>query len=116
MPRINRGLQLTNEYNSLVPQAQELGIRVRPRANIHGDRRRIAQMVDDLRNQIAQYNIPVSISGVGRTFGCEFEFMMPQGMRREELARILTEAGIQTTAEGYNHSTRNWWKLVTDGS
>lgn len=116
MPRLNRGLELTTQYNSLVPQAQSLGIRVRPRVNMHGNRGRIAAMVEDLRNQIAQYNIPVSISGNARTFGTEFEFYLPRTLTRTALARILTDSGIPTEAEGYNHNARNWWKLVTDNS
>src|SRR4051794_2400732 len=112
MPRVNRGLELTNQYNSMVPQAQALGIRVRPRVNMHGNRSRIAQMVEDLRNQIAQYNLPVSIAGNGRTFGVEFEFYLPRTLSRTGLATLLTEAGIQTAAEGYNHNNRTWWKLI----
>ena len=34
----------------------------------------------------------------------------------ERLARELREAGIHVAVEGYNHTTRDHWKLVTDSS
>lgn len=49
-----------------------------------------------------------------RTFGIEIEFKSTRGSR--EIARALTEAGIVTEAEGYNHSTRAYWKIVSDAS
>lgn len=46
-------------------------------------------------------------------FGVEFEgFGVPNVL----LARSLTEAGIPTTAEGYNHETRDHFKVVSDAS
>ena len=35
---------------------------------------------------------------------------------KHRLARELSEAGIDVAVEGYNHDTRNHWKLVSDGS
>lgn len=35
---------------------------------------------------------------------------------KHHLARELREAGIDVAVEGYNHDTRNHWKLVTDSS
>lgn len=46
-------------------------------------------------------------------FGVEIEAC---GITRSELTMELTNAGIQTTFEGYTHETRGNWKVVTDGS
>lgn len=48
-----------------------------------------------------------------RRFGIEIE---AYNCDRQRLARELQEAGINVVVEGYNHNTRNHWKLVTDGS
>ena len=48
-----------------------------------------------------------------RKFGIEIE---AYNCSRERLARELKEAGIEVTVEGYNHTTRPHWKLVTDSS
>lgn len=48
-----------------------------------------------------------------RRFGVEIE---AYNCQRERLARELREAGINVAVEGYNHTTRNHWKLVTDSS
>jgi hypothetical protein len=49
-----------------------------------------------------------------RTFGVEIEFCT--GKSSMAIARALTAAGIECVAEGYNHTTRSHWKIVTDGS
>lgn len=48
-----------------------------------------------------------------RRFGVEIE---AYNCTRDKLARELREAGINVAVEGYNHNTRNHWKLVTDSS
>lgn len=48
-----------------------------------------------------------------RRFGVEIE---AYNCTRERLARELRDAGIEVAVEGYNHTTRSHWKLVTDGS
>jgi hypothetical protein len=48
-----------------------------------------------------------------RKFGIEIE---GYGVSMNILARKLQEAGVNATVEGYNHNTRNHWKIVTDGS
>lgn len=48
-----------------------------------------------------------------RRFGIEIE---AYNCQRDKLARELREAGINVAVEGYNHTTRNHWKLVTDAS
>lgn len=46
-------------------------------------------------------------------FGIEIE---AYNCTRDRLARELREAGIDVAVEGYGHTTRNYWKLVTDAS
>jgi hypothetical protein len=42
---------------------------------------------------------------------------MPRGMTHRSLTEILNQIdGVQATAEMYNHSTRTYWKVITDGS
>lgn len=48
-----------------------------------------------------------------RSFGIEIEAC---GIAPEALAAELTAAGIECRAEGYNHTTRAHWKVVSDGS
>lgn len=55
-----------------------------------------------------------------RTFGVEIEFIV-NGARSESAAQEVTlvalrNAGIPVQLEGYNHSTREHWKIVHDGS
>lgn len=47
-----------------------------------------------------------------RTFGVEIEF---QG-NREEVARLMNAKGLRACVESYNHSTKSYWKLITDSS
>ena len=49
-----------------------------------------------------------------RTFGIEVEFTQPTD--RHLVARALREAGINAIDEGYNHTTKNYWKVITDAS
>lgn len=51
-----------------------------------------------------------------RTFGVEIEFTNMSETDIFTLARKLTEVGITTRYEGYNHETRDTWKIVTDAS
>jgi len=48
-----------------------------------------------------------------RRFGIEIEYV---GVTRDELAQALVEAGIDASVEHYNHSTRTYWKVITDAS
>jgi hypothetical protein len=51
------------------------------------------------------------------TFGIEIECIMPQSMTHSRLAGLLSQVdGIQASAEMYNHQSRDYWKIVTDGS
>ncbi len=55
-----------------------------------------------------------------RTFGVEIEFFLGRTNRRgeyaEEVARAVREQGIECYVEGYNHTTRSYWKIVIDTS
>lgn len=48
-----------------------------------------------------------------RRFGVEIE---AYNVSQSTLVNALTNAGISVTAESYNHTTRNYWKVVTDAS
>ena len=49
----------------------------------------------------------------GRRFGVEIEF---NGITKSEAYDALLNAGINVRDEGYNHRTRNYWKLTYDAS
>jgi hypothetical protein len=54
-----------------------------------------------------------------RTFGVEIEFKCGgalEGLYGSEVAEKLTRCGLNVSFERYNHSTRSYWKLVTDSS
>lgn len=62
------------------------------------------------------HTIPASIQldyTFTRKFGIEIE---AYNCTRERLASELRSASIDVAVEGYNHTTRNHWKLVTDSS
>lgn len=50
---------------------------------------------------------------LNRKFGVEMEIV---GITREQALRALTAIGVEVRDEGYNHTTRGYWKLVPDGS
>ena len=49
----------------------------------------------------------------GRHFGIEIE---TAGITKERAAKVLRLVGLQVAIEGYNHTTRNHWKIVSDAS
>jgi len=51
-----------------------------------------------------------------RSFGIEIECYCPSGITRERIAARLRRAGVDAYAEHYNHSTRSYWKVVTDAT
>lgn len=63
--------------------------------------------------QAAAAIIPEIDYTFNRRFGIEIE---AYNCEKQRLARELREAGIDVAVEGYNHATRNHWKIVTDGS
>tara|TARA_R110000765_G_scaffold46896_5_gene96590 strand:+ start:2897 stop:3904 length:1008 start_codon:yes stop_codon:yes gene_type:complete len=48
-----------------------------------------------------------------RGFGIEIEFL---GVQRSVVSAALNAAGIDCFVEGYNHYTRDYWKVVSDAS
>lgn len=48
-----------------------------------------------------------------RTYGIEIELIHND---KHAMARAINAAGIEIEVEGYNHTTRNHWKIVPDGS
>jgi len=117
MPRQPTQGQILAEFNALVPRAQELGLRVRTRAEWRGGRAAIQARLDELRRSIAQFAAPSLVGDENRFFGCEFEFHMPRGMDRHTLAARLTAAGIPARVTRYDDkSVSASWKVTTDGS
>lgn len=52
-----------------------------------------------------------------RTFGIEIEFRRPNSsLTPAQIATALRAAGLNAQEEGYNHQTRNYWKLIHDAS
>ena len=55
-----------------------------------------------------------------RTFGVEIEFFLGRtnmrGEHAEEVAQAVRNQGVECRVEGYNHTTRPHWKIVTDSS
>ena len=51
-----------------------------------------------------------------RLFGVEIEFSNLSERDIMMLARKLTDAGLVTAYEGYNHQRRSTWKIVYDAS
>ena len=65
------------------------------------------------QQHVAATAIPEIDYTFNRRFGIEIE---AYNCDKQRLARELSEAGIDVAVEGYNHDTRNHWKLVSDGS
>lgn len=53
------------------------------------------------------------MSNLDRSFGIEIEFI---GASRYTVAEAINRAGVDCQVEGYNHTTRSHWKIVTDAS
>tara|TARA_R100000234_G_scaffold46587_1_gene27780 strand:- start:9342 stop:10343 length:1002 start_codon:yes stop_codon:yes gene_type:complete len=51
-----------------------------------------------------------------RDFGIEIEFLIPNDKTQQDVANALSSLGVRTRVEGYNHTTRNHWKIVGDVS
>lgn len=104
--------QLQAEWNNLVPAAQARGVpRVRP---LNLPLETIAYRREKLEWLKAQLGSSASLDSF--TFGVELEFIMPDGMTMDRVARLITDGGVPCRYEGYNHSNRGSWKVVSDGS
>ncbi len=62
-------------------------------------------------NLTAELNFQPTV--FNRQFGVEIE---AYGIDKSRLAELIRNAGVECHVEGYNHSTRRHWKIVTDGS
>jgi len=102
--------QIQLEWNALVPQAQARGIRVRTLRSVHESLNLGMSRLAWLKAQLE----PVPVDG--QTFGVELECILPRGRSRDDLARLLVEAGIVVQVEHLNHNTGSHWKITTDGS
>lgn len=65
------------------------------------------EIEERMRSDVRTTLLPIN------AFGVEFEGF---GVPHAGLAQALTESGIPTSAEGYNHSTRDHFKVVSDSS
>jgi len=59
---------------------------------------------------------PVELTFADMTYGVEIECCVPAHLTNIQIAQRLTEAGLPTQAEHYNHGLRSHWKIVSDGS
>lgn len=50
------------------------------------------------------------------TFGIEIELTLPYNIQKQDLAYLLTNSGILTKVENYNHTVVNYWKITDDSS
>lgn len=71
-------------------------------------------LIENLWNSAIETRQPIRLDYTfTHKFGVEIE---AYNCSMSQLARELREAGICVTVEDYNHTTRDHWKLVTDGS
>lgn len=63
---------------------------------------------------------PVRDEPLQESIGVEFEVVRPKEVSYREfvnnIVKKFRENGLDVQAEGYNHNTRNYWKLVPDAS
>lgn len=83
---------------------------------VHNVYKRMLQdgLIENIWNSAIETRQPVRLDYTfTHKFGIEIE---AYNCRMSRLAQELREAGIRVAVEGYNHTTRDHWKLVTDGS
>lgn len=110
-------LSQTTTKTSKIEQLLQLGLTRRQVADLvtNGNYGFVQNVYKKMISRTIQ-NIPASIQldySFTRKFGIEIE---AYNCTREKLASELRAAGIDVAVEGYNHTTRNHWKLVTDAS
>lgn len=114
---MNTQVILTNEAltkTEKIRQLLALGLSRREVANLTGGNYGFVQ------NVFAKYwpervnsKTAFSFTTFNRKFGIEIE---AHGISPVRLAAALRAAGIECQTEGYNHTTRNHWKTVSDSS
>lgn len=103
---------LQAEWNTLVPQARVRGI---PRVRLlNAPLETIAYRKAKLEWLKAQLGSTASFDTL--TFGVEIECILPRGVQYAQVQDALRAAGVEATAEMYNHALRSHWKIVSDGS
>lgn len=100
-----------------IEQLLQLGLTRRQVADLvtngnYGFVQNVYKKIQERVGQTIQSSIQLDYSFT-RKFGIEIE---AYNCAREKLANELRAAGIDVAVEGYNHTTRNHWKLVTDSS
>ena len=83
---------------------------------VHNIYKRMLQdgLIENIWNSAIETRQPVRLDYTfTHKFGIEIE---AYNCSMSRLAHELRDAGITVTVEGYNHTTRDHWKLVTDGS
>ncbi len=74
-------------------------------------------VLDTHNNEATHTAMETAMTTTTRTFGVEIECHRPAGMTTEALAALVRErARVECYAEGYNHMTRAYWKIILDGS
>jgi hypothetical protein len=61
-------------------------------------------------------HIDFSLMPFTRRFGVEIEAFVKRGKTKEALRDLIRNKGLNCELNDYNHTTRNYWKIVTDGS
>lgn len=91
----------------------ELGMSRTEVANLMGVGYGFAQNVFTAWHQGGSQTQPTELYTFTRKFGIEIEAC---GVTTSKLEAALRAEGIEITDEGYNHTTRNHWKIVRDSS
>ena len=78
---------------------------------IRNQRARSGRQTAQVTTQVVTNNVPQS----GRRFGVEIE-VITNGVTQSGIAEAIARQGVNVQAEGYNHTTRNYWKVITDSS
>lgn len=60
--------------------------------------------------------IDFSLMPFNRRFGVEIEAFVKRGKTKEALRNLIRSKGVDCELNDYNHTTRNYWKIVTDRS
>jgi hypothetical protein len=68
----------------------------------------------EMRRAVAEVTAAAGQLIDNRGFGVELELTSP--LCADSVASALTDAGIETHDEPYNHERRTYWKIVPDGS
>lgn len=88
-------------------------VTVRTQINVVRRRQRMATTV----STTAAINVGGVVAISDLTFGVEFECLLPTGMSHAAAALRVSELSQLTVrSELYGHSSRDYWKVVTDGS